>query len=75
MNKVKICQLKYVYLAYGTVEVMKLKSSIKEKKKNRNIFNFTEFLLLCQYQAFYHLKFLDEINVRKTQKISLCISV
>lgn len=74
MNKVKICQLKYAYLAYGTVESYIIKTFYK-RKKNRNIFNFTEFLLLCQYQAFYHLKFLDEINVRKTQKISLCISV
>lgn len=74
MNKVKICQLKYAYHAYGPVESYIIKTFYK-RKKNRNIFNFTEFLLLCQYQAFYHLKFLDEINVRKTQKISLCISV
>lgn len=32
MNKVKICQLKYVYLAYGTVESYKIKTFYKRKK-------------------------------------------
>lgn len=33
MNKVKICQLKYVYLAYGTVESYEIKIFYKRKKK------------------------------------------
>lgn len=35
MNKVKICQLKYVYLAYGTVESYEIKIFYKRKKKNQ----------------------------------------